>query len=121
MTLDLSFAGLFRSLTADIHIPYSPFAGPLMELYDATFPEEKTMWGRSTPKFTQAIIDYMRGQAHSGTVVELLNAESDLHIFMTVPTMTGGENGLKQGLDRLSFELRKGALHEQVLTHMFAF
>ena len=121
MTLDISFSSTFHSLVADIHIPYSPFKGPLMDLYDATFPEEKTAWGRSTPKFTQAIVDYMRGQSGSGNRVELLNGETDLHILLAVSTLSGGEEGLQQGLDHLSFELRKGPLHEQVLTHMFAF
>ena len=120
-TLDLLFFSIFRSLTANIHIPYSPFKGPLMDLYDATFPEEKTAWGRSSPKFGQAIVDYMRGQAGTGNRVELLNGETDLHILLAVAANNGGEDGLRQGLDRLSFELRKGPLHEQVLTHMFAF
>lgn len=121
MTLDISYSSLFRSLTADIHIPYSPFKGPLMDEYDRIFPEEKNAWGRSTPKFTQAIIDYMRGQKGSGNKVELLNAESDLHLSLAVGVAAGGDGGLKHGLERLSFELRKGAIHEDVLTHMFAY
>ena len=92
-----------------------------MDLYDSLFPEEKSAWGRSTPKFTQAIVDYMRGQVGSPNRIELLEAETDLHIVLGVSTLNGGEAGLQQGIDKLSFELRKGPMHEQVLTHMFAF
>lgn len=121
MMLALSYSSVFRSVNVDIHIPYSPFKGPLMDLYDSLFPEEKSMWGRSTPKFTQAIVDYMRGQVGGLNKVELLQGETDLHLVLGTPTSFGGEGGFKQGIEKISFELRRGPMHEQVLTHMFAF
>ena len=120
LRIELSYSSLFHSCLVEFHIPYSPSRGPLMDEYDRVFPEEKSLWGRSTPPFPRAIQDYMRGQAHSGTVVELREHKTLLYIRFSVVSASGGVNGLNQVLERISFEMRKGMIHGDVLTHMFA-
>jgi len=120
VAIDLDYSSFHHSLMATFLIPYSPIKGPLMEEYDRVFPEEKSAWGRSSPKFEQAIVDYMRGQTHSGTKVELRNHKSELFIQFFVSTPASKEAGLLDCLKKASFEMRQGMIHGDVLFHMFA-
>ena len=119
--ISISYSSLLCALSADIRFPYIPYAGPLMDEYDRIFPEEKNAWGRSSPKFPQAISDYMRGQTHSANKVELADGGKTVHIFVSVGGNSHGPKGLSECLAKLSFELRKGPIHEDVLTHLFAY
>ena len=119
--IHLSYSSFLGSTRAEFFIPYSPLPGPLMEAYDRVFPEEKNAWGRSSPKFEQAIVDYMRGQAHSSTVVELRDHKKLLYIAFSVPVNGRKEEGFIESIGKISFEMRKGMIHGDVLFHMFAY
>lgn len=117
----LFYHSFFHSLRAEFHIPYSPVDKELQEEYDRVFASEKNAWGKSSPKFEQAIVDYMRGQAHSGTTVELRDHKKELFISFGVAVNGRKEEGLLEGLGKVSFEMRQGMIHGDVLFHMFAY
>ncbi|MDY6392192.1 MAG: hypothetical protein SPL80_05090 [Bacilli bacterium] len=121
LTCTLSYSSFMRSLSVDIVFPYSPADKSLEAEYDRRFPNEKGMIGRSTPVFEQAIIDYMRGQGTTGNLVEFRNHRTEVHIALSKGSDYKKEQGFLDALKKASFELRKGALHEDVLTHMFAY
>ncbi|MCR5348522.1 MAG: hypothetical protein K6E59_02825 [Bacilli bacterium] len=120
LKIRLGFSSFAKTLVGEFYIPYSPTKGPLMDEYDRVFPEEKSMWGRSTPKFPKAIEDYMRGQGEGRNLAELIDHKQTLHVLVRVLVPVSGPQGFASGISKLSFEMRKGALHEDVLTHMFA-
>lgn len=121
MIVRLSYSSFGGSMRAEFDIPYSPMKGPLMDEYDRVFPEEKNAWGRSSPKFEQAIVDYMRGQAHSSTIVELREHKTRLYIAFSVGVSARKEAGFEEGLNKVSFEMRKGMIHGDILFHLFAY
>ena len=95
----------------------------MVRLYDEHFPEEKSMWGRSTPSFRQAIIDYMRGQKMVASERQFyigINEENMVEIRLHAYGKRRGEEGFLSALAVLEYELEKGQLHRDVLTHLFA-
>lgn len=119
--VSLSYSSFLRALSVELSFPYSPVDKELQQEYDRVFPEEVGAIGRSSPKFEQAIIDYMRGQSGTGNVVELRDYGREVHISLQKGCQAKKEDGFLEALGKVSFELRKGVLHEDVLTHLFAF
>ena len=119
LSLGLSYSSLFKSLVVELTMHYDPFSEDLKAEYDRLFPQEKEMWGRSSPRFPKAIEDHMRGQAHSINLVELRDHGKTLFIRLGV----SGEGGdaFLVCLKKASFEFRKGVLHSDVLFHLFAY
>ena len=118
VALALSYSSLGKSMLIEFSMPYDPFSEDLKNEYDRLFPEEKNMWGRSSPSFPQAITDYMRGQKHSSNLVELRDHGKLLYIRIGVAGL--GQDGFLSCLQKASFEFRKGLLHADVLFHLFA-
>ena len=118
LSLGLSYSSLGKSMIVELTMPYDPHSEDLKSEYDRLFPEEKGMWGRSSPAFPQAIKDYMRGQAHSSNLVELRDHGKTLYIRIGVAGL--GQDGFLSCLQKASFEFRKGLLHADVLFHLFA-
>ncbi|MBQ7243240.1 MAG: hypothetical protein IJS52_03450 [Bacilli bacterium] len=121
LTLELQYSSFHRVLHLELNCPYSPADKALEAEYDRQFPKEKGKIGRSTPVFEQAIVDYMRGQSRSSNLIELRDHKRVLHIELTKGAEKRGEDGFLEALELLRFELCQGAMHEDVLTHMFAF
>ena len=119
LSLALSYSSLGKSLVTELSIPYDCFSKSLREEYDRLFPEEKEMWGRSSPALPQAIIDYMRGQAHSANLVEL--REHGKILFIRIGVAGLGKDAFLNCLQKASFEFRKGLLHADVLFYLFAY
>ena len=118
LSLGLSYSALGKSMIVELAMPYDPFSEDLKAEYDRLFPEERAMWGRSSPAFRQAIKDYMRGQAHSSNLVELRDHGRTLYVRIGVAGL--GQDGFLSCLQKASFEFRKGLLHADVLFHLFA-
>ena len=117
-SLSLSYSSLGKSMSVELSMPYDPFSKDLQGEYDRLFPEEKNMWGRSSPSFPQAIKDYLRGQKHSSNLVELREHGKLLYIRIGVAGL--GKDGFLSCLQKASLEFRKGLLHADVLFHLFA-
>ncbi len=92
----------------------------LEEVYDSFFPEEKTMFGRSSPSFRQAIMDYERGQKKAENPISVVYDGKQVTISGGVATHGKGDEGLLSGLENLSKTMRTGPLHGDVLFHLFA-
>lgn len=93
--------------------------------YDKFFPKEKSQWGRSTPSFRQAIVDYMRGQAlcpaERRNYIGIDDEKGIVEIRLVAKGKTMGEKGFIDAYRLLQYELEAGQLHRDVLTHLFAF
>ena len=117
LTINLSYSRLFGSLSYELHFPLPN--KELEAIYDSYFPKEKSMFGRSSPSFRQAVIDYMRGQEHAPNPIKVTVGE-DVAIVGAVLAKGRKDAGLLSGLRELSKTMRTGPLHNDVLFHLFA-
>ena len=127
---EVRFTILYISLTkkASLHLTfpvYRPGDTAMEEAYDTFFPKEKSQWGRSTPSFRQATIDYMRGQAlcpaERRNYIGIDDESGMVEIRLIAKGKSMGEKGFIDAYRLLQYELEAGQLHRDVLTHLFAF
>lgn len=119
--LQIDYRPFSKTATLEMRFPYGKRDADLEAAYDTAFPEEKGMWGRSSPSFEQAIIDYNRGQSEGSPLrIRLTQGGTRVEISITIATLKGGAEGFHQAIGRFYFELRQGQLHRDVLIHLFA-
>ena len=119
--LKMEYRPFSKSASLELGFPYAKRDPELEAAYDAAFPEEKGMWGRSSPSFEQAIIDYNRGQSEGSPLqIKLKESGTYVQISIVISTMKGGAEGFQQAIQRFYFELHQGQLHRDVLIHLFA-
>lgn len=118
VTIKLTWSKVFGSLSYTLSFPKP--SKELEEVYDSFFPKEKTMFGRSSPSFRQAIIDFHRGQEKSSSPIKIVLQPDSVLIQGGVPTKGRGDQGLLDGLKLVSKTFRTGPLHNDVLFHLFA-
>ena len=119
--VEIQYQPWLRGARLKLSFPYDKFDQGLIDAYDKNFPDEVGMWGRSSPSFKQAIIDFKRGQSPSSPYrIELLEAGRRVEIEVSTPVFHYGEAGFNQAIAKLSSLLRNGPFHEDVLTHLFA-
>ena len=126
----VEFSFLFVSLTKKgmLHLTFplfTPGNQEMIDAYDSFFPKEKNQWGRSTPSFRQAIIDYMRGQElcppERRNYIGIDEERQIVEIRLIERGKAMGEKGMIDAFRKLRYELEMGQLHRDVLTHLFAF
>ena len=118
VTIDLQWSKVFGSLNYVLSFPKP--SKELEEVYDSIFPQEKTMFGRSSPSFRQSIIDFQRGQEKSSNPIKVILQPDSVNVIGGVPTKGRGDQGLLDGLKLISKTFRTGPLHNDVLFHLFA-
>ena len=118
VTIKLIWSKVFGSLSYSLTFPKP--SKELEEVYDSFFPQEKTMFGRSSPSFRQSIIDFHRGQEKSSNPIKIVLQPDSVLIQGGVPTKGRGDQGLLDGLKLISKTFRTGPLHNDVLFHLFA-
>lgn len=125
LTFTLLYLGLSKKAMIHIAFPLYHRGDEIMEEhYNRRFPQEKNMWGRSTPNFRQAIKDYMRGQdlcpPERRNYIGIDDEKGIVEIRLQSKGKKMGEEGFLYALQVMEYELEKGQLHRDVLTHLFA-